>query len=265
MSRQIQSVQKAIRILKLFSLERPALGISQIGRALNIHKGTAQGIVQTLAKEGFLRQDIPTRKYQLGLDLYELGTILVGSLEINQKASEPTHQLAKRTERLVRVAIPDKDSALVTMDAYPRSQPFISRHFGPRAPLYCTALGKALLAYMKSSELEAYLERTPLIPYTSHTITKKHDLTVELEETRRRGFSINREEHLLSRSAIGAPILGRTGAVEASLALIVSPKEFNAKAIERFAAEVKDTAKEISRYMGYFQEVASKGALGKSH
>ncbi len=142
----IQSVHRAVQILSLFSCSKPRLGISEMSRALDLRKATVQGLVRTLARDGFLQQDQETRKYQLGLKIYELGVILAGALEINQKASNPAQQLAKRTRRLVHIAIPDNYSALITMDAYPRSQPFISPQFGPRAPLYCTALGKALLA-----------------------------------------------------------------------------------------------------------------------
>ena len=89
--------------------------------------------------------------------------------------------MAKQTQLLVRIAILDKFSAIVTMDAYPRSQPFLSRQFGPRTPLYCTALGKALLAYFDPDELKEYLKNVELFPYTQNTITKKEQLIKELK------------------------------------------------------------------------------------
>ena len=108
----IQSVNRAIQILGLFSLAKPQLGITEISRALKLHKGTVQGLVRTLTDQGFLEQDHYSRKYQLGPKVYELGIIRAGSLEINQKASIPAHQLALRTERLVRIATWDKNSCV---------------------------------------------------------------------------------------------------------------------------------------------------------
>jgi DNA-binding IclR family transcriptional regulator len=246
----IQSVHRAIQILGLFSFAVPRLGISEISRSLGLAKGTVQNLVRTLTQEGFLQQDEETRRYQLGLKIYELGITLAGSLEINQKASTPAHQLAQRTQRLVRIAILDNDSALVTLDAYPRSQPFLFRQFGPRAPLYCTALGKALLAYWGQDEYEAYLKRVELIPYTSNTITEKNHLLSELRETRLRGYSINREEHFLARAAIGAPIFGRAEYPAASMCIIVDPKMINGEKTEELAKDVLRTAYEISQLMG---------------
>jgi len=248
----IQSVCRASRILGLFSSFKSRWGISEISEALKLNKGTVQGLVRTLTHERFLQQDGETRKYRLGLRIYELGAVLAGSLEINQKSSIPAHQLAKRTKRLVRIAILDNDSALVTLDAYPRSIPFLSPQFGPHAPLYCTALGKAFLAFLEQREIDAYLKKVEFIPYTLNTIIKKNQLLREVEETRKRGYSINREEHLLGRASIGAPIFGQEGKLVASICIVIDPIHLIGSEIEKLAREVKKTAYEISQLMGSY-------------
>ena len=250
----IQSVHRAIKILSLFTLAKPRLGISEISRALNLHKATVQNLVRTLHNEGILQQDPETRKYQLGLRLYEFGVILTATLEINQKASEPAHQLAKTARKVVHVAIRDGDDAIITLDAYPRSQPYLSTPLGLRFPLYCTALGKALLAYFDQEELEDYLKDLKFVAYTSNTILQKNQLLKDLEKTRQRGYSVNREEHLMSRAAIGAPIFDNNRKVIAALSLVCNPLEINGENINQIAGDVISTAFEISRRMGYFPE-----------
>ncbi|MBM4308705.1 MAG: IclR family transcriptional regulator [Deltaproteobacteria bacterium] len=251
----IQSVNRALQILNLFSLNNPQLGITQISRELSLHKGTVQGLVRTLTNAGFLRQNGATRRYQLGLKIYELGVILAGGLEINQKASAPAHKLARQTQHLVRIAIQDGDSALVTLDAYPTPQRFLTWQFGPRSPLYCTALGKTLLAYLSRQEVEGYLKRVKLIPYTPHTITKKDKFLRELEETRKRGYAINREENLLTRAAIGVPIFGGGKCPVASMCLVGNPRYILGEDKENLAEKVMKTALEISLLMGHSQGV----------
>ncbi|MFH1351400.1 MAG: IclR family transcriptional regulator [Pseudomonadota bacterium] len=260
----IQSIRRAIHIMGLFSYERSRLGISEISREMNLPKGTVQGLVQTLAKEGFLKQDPETRKYELGFMIYELGILMAANLEINKKSSGPAHELAKRCKYMARVAIIDGDSALITLDAYPRTQPFLFRQFGLRCPLYCTALGKALLAFMLQPELESYIDRSELLPFSATTITHKDQLLKELDETRERGYSINREEHLLGRAAVGAPIFGRGGKLEASICMVGPPSAILGKGTERLGNEVMGTASQISRYMGYFPEAPSVGRVGKN-
>jgi len=248
----IQSIRRALSILALFSFDRPRLGISEISRALNLAKGTVQGLVRTMTLEGFLQQDPETRKYELGFKIYELGVILAGTLEINQKAVNPAQQLARSTQRLVRVGILDKNSVLVTMDATPEPQPFLSPQLGPRAPLYCTAMGRAILAFLEQHEIDAYLRGIQLLPYTLNTITEEERLLQELEETRKRGYSINREEHLLGRAAIGAPIFGRTGSLAGSMCIVGDPSLLLGKQMQRIAKEVVKTSVEISQLMGFF-------------
>jgi DNA-binding IclR family transcriptional regulator len=248
----IQSVSRALKILKLFSTGRPRLGTTEISQLLGLHKATAQGLVRTLKEEGFLKQDPETKKYQLGLSIYELGVALASGLEINQRAVDPAHQLALETQFVVRVSIFDKDSAIIILDAYPRSTPFLYPQFGLRFPLYCTAMGKALLAFLEPDVIRTYCEKTEFTPFTKNTITQKDQLARELEEIRKTGYSINREEHLQARAAIGAPIFGRDGRITASISIVGEPVRILGDDKERFAQKVVGTASQISQALGYF-------------
>jgi len=251
----IQSVDRALQILKMFSLSKPRLGITQISRELGLHKGTIQGLVRTLTNAGFLQRDEETRRYQLGFTIFELGIILAGSLEINHKALVPAQNLAEKTQHLVRIAILDSDSALVTLDTYPMPQRFLTWQYGPRAPIYCTALGKALIAFLSKREIEAYLKKTNFIPFTPKTITNKNEFLKELEETRKRGYSINQGENMLSRAAIGAPIFGCAQQPVASICLVGGPGDILGENRENLAEIIMETALEISLLMGSNQGV----------
>jgi DNA-binding IclR family transcriptional regulator len=247
----IQSVKRATEILSLFSLERPRLGITDISQLLDLKKATVQGLIRTLTHQGFLRQDKESRKYELGVKLYELGIVFSGGLEINQKAQEPASRLAREVEQLVRVAIPNGDSALVVLDVLPRTEPLPTYTYGPRIPLYCSALGKALLAFAEEGEIASYLNRVIFTRYTSRTITTKEQLLRDLEETRKRGYSINQGEHLLARASVGAPIFGRAGGVVASISVGGDPRNFIPSEIGKFAEAAMMTASLISRRMGF--------------
>ncbi len=247
----IQSVHRALAILELFSVAQPCLGITEIARALGIHKNTAQCLVRTLARDGFLEQDPGTRKYRLGLKIYEMGVVMAGCLEINRKSVDPAHRLTLKTHLIVRVSVPCHDTAITTLDVYPRTQPFLVRQFGIRFPLYCTAMGKALLAFRSPTEIEEYLAQLDFFAYTPNTITRKDDLLAELDEIRKRGYSVNREEHIQARAAIGAPIFGSTGRVVASAALVGEPGRILGGQTESLARTVMSMASETSQAMGY--------------
>jgi DNA-binding IclR family transcriptional regulator len=231
------------------------VGITEISHDLALAKGTVHGLVRTLSRAGFLLQDPESRRYRLGLKIYELGMISAGTLEINNKAIGPASQLAKRTGLISKIAIWDGSSALLVLQTDPRAHSLFPQQIGPSIPGHCSAVGKAMLAQLKPEEVTAYLERTPLVPYTSKTIVDKEKLLKDLQETRQRGYSIDREETVLGFDCIGAPILGRTGKIEGAISLSGSPEQVLPKQIEKSEALIRQlliTAGEISRSLGYW-------------
>jgi IclR family transcriptional regulator, KDG regulon repressor len=254
----IQSIDRAVEMLLLFTRNRPKLGITEISRDLGLPKGTVHGLVRTLAKAGFLQQDTESKKYRLGLKIYELGMILAGTLEITNKGVGPSGQLARRTNLTTKIAIWDGNSALLILHLDPKAHALFTQQIGPSIPAYCSALGKAILAYLSPEEIDAYLARTPLIPYTSQTVVQGEALLAELEEIRQKGYSVDREESVLGFECIGAPIVGRTGKVEAAISLSGSTEQLLYKQTEKTEALIKQllvTAAEISRSLGYWGKV----------
>jgi len=247
----IQSIDRAAHILELFSSQTQSLGIAEMSRLTNLNAATVQGLVRTLLQVGFLRQNQETRKYHLGIKLYELGIASVGNLEITQRSSNLAYSLARRTKQHARVALFVNNSAIIIFDAYLNIEPLIFRYMGPRPPLYCTALGKAMLAFLDPIGLGRYLEQIELIPYTVNTFSLKQDLRRELVEIKGVGYAVNREERMLGRAALGAPIFGRQKQLIASICLAGHPEDILGERMEELIAEVKNTALEISFQMGY--------------
>ncbi len=214
----IKSVERALRVLDLFSISSHRLGIAEISREVGLAKGTVQGLVKTLANGGFLSQDAGTQKYQLGPKVYELGVIFSKTFEVNQRALVLADDIAKRQKLIVRIGIWDRGSVLVTLNAHARVGLVPAGDFPLRVPAYCTGLGKALVAFFDQTELELYINQTELNAYTANTITDKNELREELKLIKTRGYSISKEEHWLHRGAIAAPIFGRNDSPVASIA-----------------------------------------------
>jgi IclR family transcriptional regulator, KDG regulon repressor len=248
---QIQSLERAIGILNLFRNSGRPLGISEMAEKLGLAKTTVHGLVSTLEKNGFLLKDTASRKYRLGFALFELGSLQMADLEINQRVFQPLHRLADQNSRLCRVAIWDRGSILVTMTAHPQGHESTARQFGPRLPGYCTALGKAILGHMQASELQAYLEQIELIAYTPNTITDRRALEDDLLRSRARGYSISRQEILIHQVGIGAPLLGAGGAVIGAISMRLGVEDLDTDFMTSAANELIRTAFQISVEMGY--------------
>lgn len=249
----IQSVDRALHILQHFSLSRTALGIGELSHLMNLPRATVHGLVRTLVNNGFLRQDPETRKYLLGFKIYELGTILTSTLEINRKANDHAHSLAKKTRLDARISVWDVDSALLTLGVSGRSLPFF-QWIGPRLPAYCSASGRAMLAHFEKTAVEDYFGRANLVPYTSGTITDRDKILEQLDITRQRGFSMEREELIQGLVAIGAPIFDQGGLLIAAISLSGDKDRFLKKELKMLGRELVHAATMISRGMGYYPE-----------
>jgi IclR family KDG regulon transcriptional repressor len=247
----VQSVHRAIDILSLFSTARPWLGVTEISQALNLPKPTIHGLLKTLASRGFLTKDPDSRKYSLGLNIYELGTILAGSLRVNQVAAEPAQRLARQTGLVARVAIWDHETVLVTMNLFPQASEPMPNNLGPRLPAYCSAVGKAVLAFLPPDELTAYMKKVQFMSFTPNTITTKKQLREDLKTARKFGYSSESGEFLLGLACIGAPLFDRSGGPVGSISLSGAPGEMTDDVAAARAPELLAIAREISGYLGY--------------
>lgn len=247
----VQSVDRALDILGLFSPACPRLGITEMSRALNLAKPTIHGLVRTLADRGFLVQDAETRKYSLGLKIHEMGAVLYSTLKINQVGAPLAQALAKSLSITVRIAIWDHDTALITLNLFPESSTVYYHQFGPRVPAHCSSIGKAILAHMPEGFLEDYLEKHELVPLTSKTITDKDELLKDIEQTRARGYALDDEECIGGLGCMGAPIFDNTGIPAGSLSVSGSPGLVLGEKKQYFARELTATAQQISTYMGW--------------
>ncbi len=256
----IQSVERALKILTLFSFRTPMLGVTEISQALALSKGTVHGLIRTLLAQGFLQQDRATRKYRLGLKIYELGNILAGSLEINQKAAGPAQLLAKTTQCPCRVAIWDNDSVIITSEMHFRTRGILPHYFGPRVHAYCSAIGKAILAFMAPRALAAYLSKVQFEAFTPATFTRPKQLQADLKLTVKRGYAIDREEAVPGLGCIAAPIFAGDGQVAGSISISGSIQKMLGERSEFYAEELLKTAREISNFMGYYPAFADSAS-----
>jgi DNA-binding IclR family transcriptional regulator len=247
----IQSVERALEILLLFSYSRPFIGITEIAKALNISKATAHNLAHTLEKCGFMDQDPNTKKFRLGVMSLVTGSVASGTLEINQKSAGPANHLADHTQLLCRIGIWSKGRVIVTLNAAPHSRIPFSPLFGPQIPPYCTGLGKVLLAFIDRDERRRYLDQARLRPYTQWTITDRSQLEEELETIRSNGYAVTCQEISPGRAGIATPIFGSAGLLAGAIILSGDMSQVLGERMSSLISDLTKTASQISISMGY--------------
>ncbi len=257
----VQSVERAIDILMLFGPDKPRLGVTEIAHALDLRKATAHGLIHTLEQRGFLKKDPQTRKYGLGLAIFELGYFLSGSLEINQKAGGTANLLAGESNLICRVGLWSRMAVLVVINSLPQHlSPFVHQ-YGPRVPAYCTAIGKAILAFLEPDQLDEYLAHATLRRLTPQTITDPGALKGELEEVRRRGYAVGNREFSPTSTGIAAPLFQEGGKVMGAMSLSGSHEVVLGPEREKLVSRLMLASQSVSRAMGFIPGFQSPEAI----
>jgi IclR family transcriptional regulator, pca regulon regulatory protein len=246
-----QSLERGLAVLSAFSPDRPALGISELASQLGLTRSTTHRYVATLASLRYLEQDSETRKYRLGPRVLDLGFSMLGSLELREVAAPHLRQLTDATGHTSNLAIRD-DTDVILIDRV-RGRPGryhhleFTLHVGSRIPSYCSATGKALLAFLPRADLERLLDRMDFIQRGPRTLTDKNSLLAELDQVRRTGIATNDEELESALRSIAAPVRSRSGQVVAAVNVAIpwSPVAIS-DLVTQLGPAIQATAKQIA-------------------
>jgi IclR family pca regulon transcriptional regulator len=246
-----QSLERGLAVLSAFRPDRPTLGISELARELALTRSTTHRYVATLTALRYLEQDDLTRKYRLGPRVLDLGFSTLGSLELREVAAPHLRDLTDTTGHTSNLAIRD-DTDVILIDRV-RGRPGryhhleFTLHVGSRLPSYCSATGKALLAFLPQPDLARLLDRIDLVPRGPHTLTTRKALMAELEQVRRTGLATNDEELENALRSIAAPVRGRSGEVVAAVNVAIpwSPAPMS-ELVTELGPTVKATAQQIA-------------------
>jgi IclR family pca regulon transcriptional regulator len=250
-----QSLERGLAILSAFS-DRSTIGVSELARELGLSRSTTHRYIATLTSLGYLQQDLATKRYRLGSRVIDLGFAAINSMDIREISVPHLQLLSDSTGFTVNMAILDgTDVVYIERCRTSRSgqrEIDLNLHVGSRLPAYCTALGKALLAFVPDERLDEILDEIEFVARGPNTITDAVALRAELELIRAIDVAVNNEELAYGLRSIAAPIRSRSGEVVAALNLAVHRTMVSFDdLIERYGPPVKRTAAAISAEIGH--------------
>lgn len=253
------SLRKAFAILDVFTLEAPEWGLGELSVKLGIPKPTIHHIMTALVNEGWVSQDPRTKRYRLSLRLWEKGSVAVTQLGLRELARPFVEALAEAAGETVHLAVLDAvdPGYVVYIDKIESEHPVRAYSMvGGRAPSYCVATGKAILAF--NSQVVRRLIEGKLQVYTQFTLTEPDGLLRDLQRTMKRGFSINRGEYRVDVRGIAAPIRDHQGCVIGAVGISGPSYRLPARMMRKMAAAVVATARDISTKMGFMDSNKSR-------
>jgi DNA-binding IclR family transcriptional regulator len=242
-------VSKVLKVLEALSASPAGLQLKDIAEHTGINKSTAYRFLAHLETEGYLFRD-DAGAYLVGPKLVRLGSGAAYQATL-QKISRPVlQQLWKATNETVNLGILDGQDVYY-VDVVQSAHPFrMASAVGSWRPVYCTAMGKALTAYLPADEKEHVLSSIRFERFTPHTLTRLPQLRKELERVRQRGYAVDDEEVTLGARCVSAPILGDGGKVAAAISVAGPTTRIARDKIQSFVGELVAAARAISNRLG---------------
>ena len=246
----ILSIDRTLQILELFSIEKPEWGVTEISKALNIYKSNVHNVLTTLAEKGFVKKDSKTDKYKLGIKFFELGSIVIKNMDLRKIAHPYIEELSKEFNETVHLGVLD-EGRVVSIEREESDKGLCSHiEIGKRIPLHCTAVGKAIMAYLSKDKVAAIVKGKGLKKYTENTIINKKELENEFKKIREQGYAVDNIEHEEGVRCVAGSIRDYTGKVIASMSISGPAFRINESNILDIAKKVKEYCDCISKEMG---------------
>lgn len=245
---KVKSLQKAMEVLECFIQKQP-LGVTEISEKLGLYKSNVHNILMTFTALGYLTQDVETGKFRLGVSIMSLSRAFREGLDITRIAGPFMREIANEAGELIYLTIPKDDSVIYLEGISPDHQRMVSKSVaGEDCKMYCTAVGKAMLASMPKEEVEKCISGK-LEAYTENTITDKKSLLEEIEKTRIRGYGIDDMEIMFGIKCVGVALLNHDGKVEGGLSISAPSLRMSDEKIELYANILKEYAAKIQKML----------------
>lgn len=260
---KVQVLDRALAALAILAASSSDCSLAELCPALKLHKSTVHRLMMVLEQHRLVVKNPETGRYRLGLRLYELGSRAIDGLDLRGRARPYLDRLQAEFGETVFFCILDEGQVFYVEKVESQRSVRTACTVGSRAPAYCTAVGKAMLAELPEAEVNQIVRRWGLKPVTANTITTAGALKAELKAVRTRGYAIDDEEKEQGLRCVSAAVRGHSGKLFAAMSVSGPAFRITRARIPEVGHAVMRAANELSAELGYQGtplEVARKAA-----
>lgn len=248
----VQSIDRTLRILETLSAAPLGMSLSDLAAATDLHISTAHRLVNVLAEHGYALKDPSSGKYRLTLRTFEIGSRVSNVWSLLSSAKPLLDELATTSQEAVHLVERDGRGIIYLYKAEPFQQLVrMASHVGLRNPMYCTGVGKSILALLPPREMREIWEEEEHHAFSPNTIVEFSKMEEELAQTRQRGYAVDNEEHEPGVRCIACAIRNWAGQPIAAVSISAPVSRMDAQSMERLLPRLLTASKEISHMMGF--------------
>jgi IclR family acetate operon transcriptional repressor len=244
------TVAKALAVMDALAAQsEQGIGLADLSLQLHMPKSTVHRYLATLTQLGLAERRGDDR-FRLGTKVIELAGSFLANSDLRNESQAELDALSAQTDETVHLAVPSGTEVVYIAKVESKHALRMYSYIGARLPMYCTALGKAILSFGPPQRTREVLARK-LEPRTPRTITSPEALLAELETIRAQGYALDDEENELGIRCVSAPILDYTRLAIAAMSISGPSNRVDRRRCVELAPLVCEAAQQVSRRMGY--------------
>jgi DNA-binding IclR family transcriptional regulator len=249
-----QSVPAADRILTILELvgqSKRGLRLAEVAEQGNMPRSSAHCLLLTLERRGYLHRHEKSGRYMFGLKLFSLASYAINGLEVRELAAPHLAALMQQTGLTVHMAILEQHEPVLVSKIDAPGIFRLATWMGKRMDFHCTAVGKAIAAFLPEERLDELISVRGLPRHNENTIVSGRKLKLQLQQVRKSGHALDDEEEELGLRCIGVPIFNHESRVVAAISVSGTTVQIHTDNLSLLAERVKATASAISSTLGY--------------
>ena len=256
-----QSLERGLRIIEATAAIGGPATLSEIARKTALPRSTTHHLLRALVAFGYLVQNGDARPYRLAPKLFRLtGRTWTGE-QLGEISMPFLDDLSRRTGEGTSLAILRDGVVRIVAKRDPEGPVRVVQEIGATRPIHCTAVGKALAAWLPAEELDGLVARTVFEQKTARTITTPVAFERELARIRATGFAIDNEEHIEGIRCIATPVRGHSGEVCATLCIVGPKSRLPQRRLMELRKPLAATAALLSVQLGHGMAGEPGGAM----
>jgi DNA-binding IclR family transcriptional regulator len=240
------SLDRALTILEELAGSHHGLRLPEIARKLGLPKSSTHCLLLGLERRSYVQRDSSGR-YLFGRKVLILSDVALSGMPLRKIAYPILNGLMRRTGLTVGMAILDRSQAVLIERIYPPHLPPVTKWFGKRLDVHCTALGKALVAFQPQEQWADMIPGSVLSRHNDNTIASAKGFLKELELTCARGYATDWEESELGTYCLAVPVSFPSKQATAAISLVGSPRDIDLIVQPALVKLLKDARTAIER------------------